>query len=192
MAKVKVTVKRTGGKKLRRLLREAGKSGVSAVKVGFFSTARYEDGTPVAAVAAWNEFGTEPHTIAAKPGKVLAFTGSGGETVFSRQVNHPGIPERPFFRRAIAEMKDGVSKIVKSGLDPKKMVVDEQLADRVGLYAAGQVQESIVALNDPPNSPATIAQKRKKLHGKKGTGGGETPLLDTGTLRNSVSWEVEQ
>ena len=192
MARVSVKVQRRGGKKLQRLLREAGKGGVSGVKVGFFSTAKYQDGTPVAAVAAWNEFGTGPHTIAAKPGKVLAFTGSGGETVFVRQVNHPGIPERPFFRRAIAEMEDGVSKILKSGLDPKKMVVDEQLADRVGLYAAAQVQESIVALNDPPNSPATIAQKRKKLHGKKGTGGGETPLMDTGTLRNSVAWEVER
>ena len=50
MAKVKVTVKRTGGKKLERLLREAGKGGVSGVKVGFFSTAKYQDGTPVAAV----------------------------------------------------------------------------------------------------------------------------------------------
>ena len=74
MAKVKVTVKRTGGKKLQRLLREAGKGGVSGVKVGFFSTAKYEDGTPVAAVAAWNEFGTKT------------------------------IPERPFFRRALAEV----------------------------------------------------------------------------------------
>ena len=192
MARISVKVQRRGGKKLQRLLREAGKGGVSGVKVGFFSTVRYEDGTPVAAVAAWNEFGTGPHTIAPKEAKVLAFTGSEGQTVFAKSVQHPGVPERPFFRRAIAEMEDGVSKILKSGLDPKKMVVDEQLADRVGLYAAAQVQESIVALNDPPNSPATIAQKRKKLHGKKGTGGGETPLMDTGTLRNSVSWEVER
>ena len=191
MARVSVKVQRRGGKKLQRLLREAGKGGVSGVKVGFFSTARYEDGTPVAAVAAWNEFGTGPHTIAAKPGKVLAFTGSGGETVFVRQVNHPGIPERPFFRQAIAGMEDGIANIIKAGIDPQRMVVDEQLADRVGLYAAGQVQESIVALKDPPNSPATIAQKRKKLHGKKGTGGGETPLIDTGAMLDAVAWEVE-
>ena len=93
MAKAKVTVKRTGGKKLRRLLREAGKGGVSGVKVGFFSTARYEDGTPVAAVAAWNEFGTK------------------------------NIPERPFFRRAIAEMEDGIANIIKAGIDPRRMTV---------------------------------------------------------------------
>ena len=162
MAKVTVKVQQRGGKKLQRLLREAGKGGVSGVKVGFFSTAKYEDGTPVAAVAAWNEFGTK------------------------------NIPERPFFRNALAGMEDGIANIIKAGIDPKKMVVDEQLADRVGLYAAGQVQESIVALNDPPNSPATIAQKRKKLGGKKGVGGGENPLIDTGFMRDSVTWEVER
>ena len=162
MAKVKVTVKRTGGKKLRRLLREAGKGGVSGVKVGFFSTARYEDGTPVAAVAAWNEFGTKT------------------------------IPERPFFRNALAESERGVSNILAKGIDTKKMVVDEQLAGRVGEYVQGEIQAGIIALNDPPNSPKTIAQKRKKLHGKKGTGGGETPLIDTGAMLDAVAWGVEQ
>ena len=67
MARVSVKVQRRGGKKLQRLLREAGKGGVSGVKGGFFSTAKYDDkrGTPVAAVAAWNEFGTE--TIPERP-----------------------------------------------------------------------------------------------------------------------------
>ena len=102
MVKVTVKVQQRGGKKLQRLLREAGKGGVSGVKVGFFSTARYEDGTPVAAVAAWNEFGTET------------------------------IPERPFFRNALAESERSVGRILQGGLDTKKMVVDEQLAGRVG------------------------------------------------------------
>ena len=162
MARVSVKVQRRGGKKLQRLLREAGKGGVSGVKVGFFSTAKYQDGTPVAAVAAWNEFGTET------------------------------IPEWPFFRRALAEAERGVSNILAKGIDTKKMVVDEQLAGRVGEYVQGEIQASIIALNDPPNSPKTIAQKRKKLHGKKGTGGGETPLIDTGAMLDAVAWEVEQ
>ena len=162
MARVSVKVQRRGGKKLQRLLREAGKGGVSGVKVGFFSTARYQDGTPVAAVAAWNEFGTK------------------------------NIPERPFFRNALAESERGVSNILAKGIDTKKMVVDEQLAGRVGEYVQGKIRDSIIALNDPPNSPATIARKRKKLHGKKGTGGGETPLIDTGAMLDAVSWEVEQ
>ena len=151
MAKVTVKVQQRGGKKLKRLLREAGKGGVSGVKVGFFSTAKYEDGTPVAAVAAWNEFGTET------------------------------IPERPFFRNALAESERSVGRILQAGLDTKKMVVDERLAGRVGAHVQGQIQESITALKEPPNAPETVRRK-----------GSSDPLMDTGTLRNSVSWEVER
>ena len=153
MADVKVSVKRTGGRKLERFLRKAGKGGVSGLEVGFFSTARYDDkrGTPVAAVAAWNEFGTKR------------------------------IPERPFFRKAIAGMEDGLLNILKAGIDPEKMVVDEHLADRVGAYAAGEVQESITALEEPPNAPSTVARK-----------GSTNPLIDTGYMRQSVTWEIEK
>ena len=151
MARVSVKVQRRGGKKLQRLLREAGKGGVSGVKVGFFSTARYQDGTPVAAVAAWNEFGTKT------------------------------IPERPFFRRALAEAERGVSNILAKGIETKKMVVDERLAGRVGAYVAGQVMESISALKGPPNAPETIARK-----------GSTNPLIDTGMMRASVGWSVEE
>ena len=151
MARVSVKVHRRGGKKLQRLLREAGKGGVSGVKVGFFSTARYEDGTPVAAVAAWNEFGTET------------------------------IPERPFFRNALAESERSVGRILQGGLDTKKMVVDEQLAGRVGAHVQGKIRDSITALNEPPNAPSTVRAK-----------GSSDPLMDTGTLRNSVDWEVER
>ena len=151
MARVSVKVQRRGGKKLQRLLREAGKGGVSGVKVGFFSTARYQDGTPVAAVAAWNEFGTKT------------------------------IPERPFFRRALAEAERGVSNILAKGIETKKMVVGEQLAGRVGAHVQGKIRDSITALKEPPNAPETVRRK-----------GSSNPLLDTGTLRNSVDWEVEQ
>ena len=151
MARVSVKVQRRGGKKLQRLLREAGKGGVSGVKVGFFSTARYQDGTPVAAVAAWNEFGTET------------------------------IPERPFFRNALAESERGVSNILAKGIDTKKMVVDERLAGRVGEYVQGKIRDSITALKEPPNAPETVRRK-----------GSSDPLMDTGTLRNSVAWEVER
>ena len=151
MVKVTVKVQQRGGKKLQRLLREAGKGGVSGVKVGFFSTARYEDGTPVAAVAAWNEFGTKT------------------------------IPERPFFRNALAESERSVGRILQAGLDTKKMVVDEQLAGRVGAHVQGKIQDSITSLKEPPNAPETVRRK-----------GSSDPLLDTGTLRNSVAWEVER
>ena len=153
MPNVNVKVQRRGGKKLERLLREAAKGGVSGVRVGFFSTAKYQDGTPVAAVAAKNEFGT----------------GDGR------------IPERPFFRRAMAETEDGITNVLKSGIDPQKMVVDERLAEKVGAYVQGEIQESITALKEPPNVPETIANK-----------GSSNPLIDTGFMRESVAYEVDR
>ena len=144
----------TGGDKLRRILRDAGKGGVNNVEVGFFESARYPNGTPVAAVAAWNEFGT-------------------------KRDGEQHVPERPFFRQAIAEMKDGLVNILKAGIDPKEGVVDRQLANRLGAYAQGQVQKSITKLDAPPNAPATVAAK-----------GSSNPLIDEGTMRQAVTWKV--
>ncbi len=151
MAKAGVTVRKRGGKKLERLLREAAKGGVSGARVGFFSTARYQDGTPVAAVAAWNEFGTE------------------------------SIPERPFFRRALAGAEDGILDVLRAGIDPEKMVVDDRLAGRVGAHVAGEVMESITAMGKPPNAAETTARK-----------GSTNPLIDTGMMRASVGWTVDR
>ena len=48
-----------GGKKLDEFLRRAKTAdGVDTVEIGFFSDAKYPDGTPVTNVAAYNEFGT--------------------------------------------------------------------------------------------------------------------------------------
>ena len=151
---VTAKVTTTGGEKLRRILRDAGKGGVSNVEVGFFDTARYPNGTPVAAVAAWNEFGT-------------------------KRDGEQHIPERPFFRQAIAEMQDGIVNILKAGIDPKVGVVDQQLANRIGAYAQGQVQKSITKLDEPPNAPSTVAAK-----------GSSNPLIDKGTMRQAVTWKV--
>ena len=151
MPRIGVKVQRRGGQKLRKVLREIGKGGVPELKVGFFSTARYEDGTPVAAVAAWNEFGTKK------------------------------TPERPFFRRALAEAEDGIGDIIEDGIDPEKMVITLRLAETVGQYVQGEIQESITALKEPPNAPGTIRQK-----------GSTNPLIDTTHMRGSVTYVVKR
>ena len=143
----------TGGDRLDRLIREARRAKVPSVDVGFFSTARYQDGTPVAAVAAANEFGVK-------------LADGGAE-----------IPERPFFRQAIARMEQDIMDVIESQMD--NGLLDPSAAGRVGAWAAGQVQASIVRLRTPPNSPATIARK-----------GSSNPLIDTGHMRQSVTWQV--
>lgn len=62
-----------GGDKLAKALSDIGGKMTGSVRVGFLEGANYPDGTPVAAVAFWNEFGTL------------------------------NIPPRPFFRTTIDE-----------------------------------------------------------------------------------------
>lgn len=54
-----------GGDKLQQALSDIAENMSGAVKAGFLEGATYPDGTPVAAVAFWNEFGTT--TIPPRP-----------------------------------------------------------------------------------------------------------------------------
>ena len=119
-----------GGNKLRAALRKGGKGGVKQVKVGFFHTARYPDGTPVTNVAAWNEFGTSS-----------------------------GIPPRPFMTRGTVGSERDVKNLLAREIDPVTGVVTQRLAEKVGLLVQGRIQREIKELDSPPNSPVTIKAK---------------------------------
>ena len=139
-----------GGRKLDAFLRKAKNAkGVREIEVGFYSTAKYPDGTPVPAVAAFNEFGTK------------------------------NIPERPFFRLSIPHIeRDGLAYL-KSVVDPETMVITRRMANKLGLIGQKEIRRSITALKSPPNAPRTISLK-----------GSSNPLLDTGFMRQSVTWKV--
>ena len=119
--------------------------------VGFFESARYPDGTPVAQVAAINEFGAG------------------------------AIPERPFFRQAMAGAKrDLTPKTLAALRRGPGMVVDRAEAGRIGLFLVDRLQVSITTLRSPPNAPSTVKAK-----------GSSNPLIDTAFMRNSATWRVE-
>lgn len=126
------------------------------VSVGFLAGATYPNNahTSVAAVAAFNNFGTSK----SKP--------------------------RPFFTRMVAE------KSPKWGAKLAKVLIaadyDAKLAlERMGLGIKGQLEDAIVAFNDPADSDATIARKQAK-HGKNAT------LVDTGVMLKSIDFEVSE
>jgi hypothetical protein len=143
----------SGGEGLSAKLRELGDKIRSAteVRVGFLEGATYPDGTPVAEIAAIHNFGAPA----------------------------AGIPARPFFSNMVTdkspEWGDKFRKVL-TGAD-----YDAGLAlELMGEGIAGQLRESIVATNDPPLSPITIARK-----------GSSKPLVDTGHMLASVDKEVE-
>ena len=72
-----------------------------------------------------------------------------------------------------------VQRLLKREMDARTLEIDERLLERVGLLTAARIQQEITDLRQPPNSPATIAAK-----------GSSNPLIDTGKLRQSVSYEV--
>ncbi|MCY3553734.1 MAG: hypothetical protein OXH56_00285 [Gemmatimonadetes bacterium] len=131
----------TGGRRLQRSLRRALTAiGVDEIEIGFFSTAKYPDGTPVAAVAAKNEFGTRT-----RDGKTL-------------------VPERPFFRQALGIAKERVFEHLKDNVEGETLVVGDALGDEIGEIVQQAIQERIVELREPPNAPSTLARKKPKTN----------------------------
>lgn len=100
-------------------------------QVGFPSGINYEDETPVATVAAWNEYGTSVS------------------------------PARPFMRPTIKEQKDKWIETIKKGVQRvvlnKETAFDT--LDRVGRQAAADIQTKISSIYSPPNAPSTIKRK---------------------------------
>ena len=145
--------------------------GVKDVEVGFYSTARYKDGTPVTNVALWSEFGFES--------KYFPVQTSGGEWIFIKRQQPKQIPERPFFRQSIAKFPGPVLAILKAGVDPRTMVIDRHTAEEVGLKCQSIVRNQIVQLKEPANAQVTIDMK-----------GSSSPLINLGFMRQSVTFRV--
>jgi len=145
-----------------------------AVKIGWFPSARYDDEekTPVAAVAAQNEYGN--------PSK--------------------RVPPRPFIRPAIALNENKWKDIGRRGLKAvlAKKSTTTAVLQLLGITAVGDIQASISRVYSPPLKKSTIDAR---LERQKATGGrrltknqaiGITkPLVDTGEMRATVGYEIE-
>lgn len=145
-------------------------------KVGWFPTAVYEGGQPVAGVAAVQEFGSPAR----------------------------GIPPRPFMRSTATERredwKNTAARIAKAAALGK--VAPENVMAAVTLAAEADVRKTITKITAPALKPATIAARKRRLAdggksvtGKKGgagIAGIAKPLVDTGILLNTLTSETGQ
>lgn len=106
------------------------------VNVGWFSDQKYDDNTPVAKVARWNEFGTKA-----------------------------GIPARPFMTRSIFNNEkkwiEQLKTLIQRAIDEDKDI-DEALKS-FGEFAKGDIQATILAGGFEANAKST---KRRKGEGK--------------------------
>lgn len=148
------------------------------VKAGFFKDATEADGTPVAAIAAVQEFG------AVVPGH--------GEQSGHAVV----IPPRPFLRQTVASHRTAWSRLLAQSLKAslrsgaggtqaslqtlvKRLSTPTQALTSVGQAMQNDIVQTLRQTHTPPNAPATIRHK-----------GFDKPLEETGTLENSVMFQV--
>ena len=113
-------------------------------KVGWFESAQYEDGTPVAVIAQIQEFGA--------PGK--------------------SIPPRPFMRPTAIEQQNPWSQLaaqVSKRVVTGKMTSVEAM-ELLTLKAETDVSKTIAAITQPPLSPITLLARKYRKEGKTVTG----------------------
>jgi hypothetical protein len=148
-------------KKLQEIARQMGGG---SVNVGFLENATYPDGTPVAAVAFWNEFGTE-RTVESADGK-------------ESQVVHT--PPRAFFRGMIAKESPGWGG--KMGAFAKATNYNgPKVLALMGEDIDGALKQSINDFTTPPLAPSTVKAK-----------GFDKPLINKAIMINSTGYEVKK
>lgn len=174
----------SGGDRLKRVLDDMarGVASASAVEVGFLANATYPNGTPVAMVAAIQEFGAP----------------------------RVGVPPRPYFRTMI-ETKKGEWPAAMARLMRENHYDARTVLAQTGAAIKGQLQQSIVDLTAPPLSPTTLMLRRMKsdspdlvvtratvveararvARGESYGGVSDKPLVESGNLLNSVDFRVE-
>lgn len=112
--------------------------------------------------AVWNEFGTRGGASGG---------GWGGP-----------IPERPFMRNSVRNNRNKYQTILRA--EAKHILLgDTSLSStlrKLGQVGMQDIRAEISALMSPPNSPVTIARK-----------GSSKPLIDTGKMRQAVTYKVE-
>ncbi|HAP4705140.1 TPA: hypothetical protein IUX20_000214 [Enterococcus faecalis] len=91
------------------------------------------------------------------------------------------IPERSFIRSTFDELakawSDYALNLVKKLIAGK--MTAEELTNKVGARMQRDIQRTIRNLSYPPNSPITVNNKKSS-----------NPLIDTGKLRQSVTYKV--
>jgi len=91
------------------------------------------------------------------------------------------IPERSFIRSTMDDERENLLKMNRKlfFLMAAGKITTARALKILGLVIQSKIKAKITNLREPPNAPRTIAKK-----------GSSNPLIDTGTLRNSITFKV--
>lgn len=147
---------------------EAALNSKAKLRVGFLENATYPDGTPVAFVAAVQNFGAP---------KV-------------------GIPPRPFFSNVIKNNQDKKWPQAMALLLKKNHYDVAKTLGMMGLGIRDQIQQSIRDTNSPALKPRTIISKGgtadMKYNKKDPSTFPAKPLIRSGNMINSVNYDIKE
>lgn len=136
------------------------------VRIGWFESAVYEGGQPVAGVAMVQEFG-------------------------SPKMN---VPPRSFFRTTAAEKQGEWAKTTEqlTRASAQGKIAPDNVMEALSLAAEGHVRTTITQIMDPPLKQSTVdARKRRLANGGAGAKSSiEKPLVDRGILLNTLTSQV--
>ena len=96
-----------------------------------------------------------------------------------QELGTKNIPSRPFLRSTIDDKQNDYMKTVRrlTKLIQDGKITLEVAEGIIGSEVQGDIQQKIVDIDTPPNSPATIKKKKSS-----------NPLIDEGHLRQSIKW----
>lgn len=103
------------------------------------------------------------------------------------------IPPRPFMSTTISQKKNEWTKLLLSG---SKAVLagnenPESVMTAVGSLAAGEIRKTITNIYTPELSQRTIYNRQHRRSDKKTLGNLDKPLVDTGHMLNTLTFQVE-
>ena len=153
------------------LVRELQYLASHQVEIGIFADASRDGAVPMLVIAAANEFGAKI------PKRQARFEDLDDENPEKWII----IPERSYLRAWFDENVDVLQATMERLIG---QVVEGKISGRaaletIGGYVVTHVQAYMVDLKTPPNAPSTIRRK-----------GSSNPLIDTGQLKDSITWKV--
>lgn len=164
------------------------------ITAGWFENTRYDAETPVAGIAAVQNFGTvaKPieQNVTEKQRKFLHLIGIHLKKTTEKL--YIVIPPRPFMDKAKERIKGPEGKEILAQellrvFEGKQTM--EQAANRLGLWVQSVIQEEIKAITSPPLKTSTI-KTREKSYKSKSKNQSTKPLGATGIMYDTVQNQV--
>ena len=111
-------------------------------------------------------------------------------------VPEKGIPERSFMRSTASEEAENLSQLTNVMVTEclSGQITPKNALSKVGAYLQGKIIEKITDGEFQPNTPETLKRKLTPVKNKKKKRAKDAnkPLIDTGQLRASITYEVRE